>query len=156
MASLPSDPPKVGSPVPTIRGFHVAQIIVASLRESALQRLFTTFADGWPGFGLLVQRLVTGVALLHEGILLLRETPTAASTTAQVLRALLAICIMTGLWTPLAGALIVAVETWIARLHPGGAGTATLIAALGGTLAMIGPGAFSIDARLFGRKHIRS
>jgi putative oxidoreductase len=29
-----------------------------------------------------------------------------------------------------------------------------VLALLGSTLAMIGPGAWSIDARLFGRKHI--
>ncbi len=31
-----------------------------------------------------------------------------------------------------------------------------MLAAFGGTLAMIGPGAWSIDARLFGRKRIGS
>jgi hypothetical protein len=33
-----------------------------------MQRLFSTFANGWPGIGLLVQLLLIGTALLHYGI----------------------------------------------------------------------------------------
>lgn len=119
-----------------------------------LQRLFTTFADGWPGFGLLVQRLITGLALLHDAIVLFKEASTAAGIAPPAVGAILAIFIMIGLWTPIAGTLIAAVEVWTAFVHPADTGTAILLAALGATLAMIGPGAFSIDARLFGRKHI--
>ena len=32
-----------------------------------MQRLFSSFADGWPGSGLLIQRLLIGAALLHAG-----------------------------------------------------------------------------------------
>ena len=71
----------------------------------------------------------------------------------QALEAVLAIFIMIGLWTPIAGALIAVFELWSALVYPGNQGTAILLATLGATLAMIGPGAFSVDARLFGRKH---
>jgi len=121
-----------------------------------LQRLFTTFADGWPGFGLLLQRIVTGIVLLHRGTAVFKETPTAATIAPQAMGAVLAIFIIIGLWTPVAGAVIAAVEVWTALVNPGSPGTAVLLATLGATLAMIGPGAFSIDARLFGRKHIGS
>jgi hypothetical protein len=70
------------------------------------------------------------------------------------MEAVLAIFIIIGLWTPVAGALIATVEVWAALVYPVDAATALLLAALGATMAMIGPGAFSIDARLFGRKHI--
>jgi len=119
-----------------------------------LQRLFTTFADGWPGFGLLAQRLVTGIALLHEGIALFKETPPAATSAPQAMGAVLAIFVMIGFWTPVTGILIAAVEGWIAFVFPGDAMTAILLATFGATLAMIGPGAYSVDARLFGRKQI--
>jgi len=119
-----------------------------------LQRLFTTFADGWPGFGLLVQRLVTGIVFLYEEVVLVRQMPAAATIAPLSMEAVLAVFVMIGLWTPLAGALIAAVEVWIAFAYPGDAWMAILLATLGSTLAMIGPGAFSIDARLFGRKHI--
>jgi putative oxidoreductase len=121
-----------------------------------LQRLFTTFADSWPGFGLLVQRLVTGIALFHAGIGLFNEASTAASMAPQAMGAVLGIFITIGLWTPVTGALIAAIEVWRAIAYPCDSGTAILLATLGATQAMIGPGAFSIDARLFGRKHICS
>ena len=119
-----------------------------------MQRLFTTFADSWPGFGLLVQRLVTGIVLLHHGMVLFKGMPTATTIAPQTMGSVLAIFIMIGLWTPVAGALIAAVELVIAIVHPGDLGTAILLATFGATIAMIGPGAFSIDALLFGRKHI--
>jgi hypothetical protein len=50
------------------------------------------------------------------------------------------------------------VNVWIACSrhfrHSGDPWTAVIPAVLGVALAMIGPGAWSIDARLFGRKHI--
>ncbi|HTV04082.1 MAG TPA: hypothetical protein VME86_01850 [Acidobacteriaceae bacterium] len=119
-----------------------------------MQRLFTTFAGGWPGCGLLVQRLVTAIALLHDGVVLFRRTHVFVAISPQAMGAVLAIFIMIGLWTPVTGVLIAAVEVWIALVQPDVAGTAILLATLGGTLAMIGPGAFSVDAQLFGRKHI--
>jgi hypothetical protein len=64
--------------------------------------------------------------------------------------------ILAGFWTPIAGALIAAVELWIALTGIGDVWMSIILAVLGGTLAMIGPGAWSIDARLFGRKHIAS
>jgi putative oxidoreductase len=119
-----------------------------------LQRLFTTFADGWPGFGLLIQRLVAGTALLLNGLTSLREMPGTGILVPEIAGALLGLLMLAGLWTPVAGALVAAVEVWIALAGRGDIWIPLMLAALGGTLAMIGPGAWSIDARLFGRKHI--
>jgi putative oxidoreductase len=118
-----------------------------------LQRLFSTFANGWPGFGLLIQRLVTAVALLHNAVAQL-EAPAADSMIPQITGAVLGLFILAGLWTPLVGALIAAVELWIVLAGGSDIWMALMLAAFGGTLAMIGPGAWSIDARLFGRKYI--
>ena len=62
--------------------------------------------------------------------------------------------IVGGLWTPVAGVLAGVVEAWIALTQPGTQTLATLLAGLGISLAMIGPGAWSIDAQLYGRKQI--
>jgi uncharacterized membrane protein YphA (DoxX/SURF4 family) len=62
------------------------------------------------------------------------------------------VLLLLGLWTPVCGTLIALVEAWVAYSSAGGA-IPILLATLGATLAMIGPGAWSIDARLFGRKH---
>ena len=119
-----------------------------------MQRLFTTFADGWPGFGLLVQRLAIGVALLHGEVALLRQSLAHSMLDPQAIGAALAVFILVGLWTPAASVMITAVEVWIVVVYPADQATAILLATFSVTLAMIGPGAFSIDARLFGRRHI--
>lgn len=118
-----------------------------------MQRLFTTFANGWPGFGLFIQRLVTGIVLLFHGIVALNQIPAAGPIVPQIIGAVLGLFILVGFWTPLAGALIAIIEVWIA-LAGAGNELSFVLAVLGGTLALIGPGAWSIDARLFGRKHI--
>jgi hypothetical protein len=58
-----------------------------------------------------------------------------------------------GLYTPFAGIVAALLEAWIAFSHPGNL-LAPVGLVLGVSLAMIGPGAWSIDARLFGRKQI--
>jgi putative oxidoreductase len=121
-----------------------------------LQRLFTTFANSWPGFGLVIQRLVTGIALLHNGLALPREMPANGLIVPEMSGAVLGLFILAGLWTPVAGALVAAVEFWIVLAGGGDFWMSLMLAVFGGTLAMIGPGAWSIDARLFGRKHLGS
>ena len=64
------------------------------------------------------------------------------------------IFLLGGLWTPLAGALVTIVEVWIAFSRSGDPWIPFMLAVLGAALAMVGPGAWSVDARLFGRKHI--
>jgi putative oxidoreductase len=119
-----------------------------------LQRLFSTFANGWPGFGLLIQRLVLGIALLWHGMALLVGVPAPGPIVPELIGSVLGLFILAGLWTPAVGALVAVVQVWIALTGAGDESVAIILAALGGTLAMIGPGAWSIDARLFGRKYI--
>jgi len=69
-----------------------------------VQRLFSTFADGWPGWGLLLQRLMAGAALVHYGIAGLR-TSQPAQNLPQIIAAGAGILLLAGLWTPLAGVL---------------------------------------------------
>ena len=119
-----------------------------------MQRLFSTFANGWPGFGLLIQRLVLGIALLCHGAALLSGVHPAGSVLPELIGSFLGLFILAGLWTPTVGALVAVVQAWIALTGAGDESMAIILATLGGTLAMIGPGALSIDARLFGRKYI--
>jgi len=123
-----------------------------------LQRLFSTFASGWPGVGLLLLRLLAGVALIHFGIADLREAPPLEIVVLQIIGVAAGIFLLVGLWTPVAGTLaaIVKVSIAVSRFlsHSGDPWIAIIQAVLGAALAMVGPGAWSIDARLFGRKHI--
>ena len=122
--------------------------------EAALQRLFSTFADGWPGLGLLLQRLLTGTILLYCGITHLGKASQFVPITPHTIAAGAGILLLVGLWTPVGGALVTIVELWIVSLRVGDPLVPLMLAILGATLAMIGPGAWSIDARLFGRKHM--
>jgi hypothetical protein len=121
-----------------------------------LQRLFSSFANGWPGIGLLLQRSLTAILLVRFGIIELTGTSYSPSMIPQTIGAFAGILLFVGLWTPVMGTLIAVVELWIVFTGVGDPAIPIVLATLGGTAAMIGPGAWSIDARLFGRKHIET
>lgn len=77
----------------------------------------------------------------------------SAAPTAAVLIATGAL-LLAGLWTPFVGALQAFTQLWFALSLGSDTGFHLLMAALGASLVMLGPGAWSIDARLFGRKRI--
>jgi putative oxidoreductase len=141
-----------------VLGVSIALRIPYVVTGSILQRLFSTFASGWPGVGLLLLRLLTGAALIHFGIANLREAPSLPIAVLQITGIGTGILLLAGLWTPAAGALAATVKAAIAFSryfsHSGDPWIPILQAVLGAVLAMIGPGAWSIDARLFGRKRI--
>jgi putative oxidoreductase len=122
--------------------------------EVVLQRLFSTFANGWPGVGLLLQRILTAILLLHFGIIDLTSSSLSPSMTPQIIGACIGILLLIGLWTPIVGGVIALIQLWTAVSHAGDPWMQVVVAILGATVAMIGPGEWSIDARLFGRKHI--
>jgi uncharacterized membrane protein YphA (DoxX/SURF4 family) len=62
---------------------------------------------------------------------------------------------LVGLWTPIAGILMGVAELSLAFSHSTDPWMHILLATLGAALAMLGPGAWSVDARLFGRKRIQ-
>jgi len=72
----------------------------------------------------------------------------------QVFGAAAGLLLLGGLWTPPVAMLAGIVEVWIAFTQPGTQSSAIGLAVLSISLAMIGPGAWSIDARLYGRKQI--
>jgi len=119
-----------------------------------LQRLFSTFASGWPGIGLLLQRILTAILMVRFGVAELAGTSVSASTIPLIVAICAAILLLVGLWTPIVGTLIAVIQLCIAVTHIDDPWIPIILATLGGTAAMIGPGAWSIDARLFGRKHL--
>jgi uncharacterized membrane protein YphA (DoxX/SURF4 family) len=119
-----------------------------------LQRLYSTFADGWPGAALLLQRIVVAVTVVCCCGIYLADSPFSVSMIPHIIGACAGVLLLLGLWTPFAGALIALVEFWLAMTHASDPWMSTLLATVGGTSAMLGPGAFSLDARLFGRRHL--
>jgi putative oxidoreductase len=124
------------------------------MSEGVVQRLFSTFANGWPGLGLLLQRILTAILLLRIGVLELMGASFSTSMIPQLIASFAGILLLAGLWTPVVGTLIAVIEIWVAVTRPGDSWISTVLAMLGATAAMIGPGAWSLDARLFGRKHM--
>lgn len=123
-----------------------------------MQRLFSTFADGWPGLGLLVLRLLTGVTLIYSGISSIHEESPPLFVTLQTVGIAGGMALCVGLFTPVAGVLAALAKAWITiwrfSSHTGDPWMALTQSILAAVLTMIGPGAWSIDARRFGRKHI--
>ena len=122
-----------------------------------MRRLFSTFPDGWPGLCLLLQRIVTFALLMRFGMIELAGKSfslCSLSMIPQIIAGCAGIFLLVGLWTPVVGGLIAALELWTAMTQIGDAWTSVMLATLGATVAMIGPGAWSIDARLFGRRRI--
>ena len=125
------------------------------LREISLQRLFSTFANGLPGLGLMLQRLMTAAILVYGAVAHLNATSQINSLGPQLIDAGMGILLLVGLWTPVVGAMVAGRELWIMFSSGGDPWMPLVLATLGVTLAMIGPGAWSIDARLFGRRQIK-
>jgi putative oxidoreductase len=119
-----------------------------------VQRLFSTFADGWPGGGLLALRLLTGGALVYCGVACATATPICAAVVPESIGAVAGVLLIAGLWTPIAGAVVAILEASLAFMPPANATIPLFLAVLGASLAMIGPGTWSIDAWVFGRRRI--
>jgi putative oxidoreductase len=119
-----------------------------------LRRLFSTFAHGLPGAGLLLMRLVAGIALVARGIMGLLAGVTFESAMLQVLAVAGGITLGAGLWTPIVGSLVGVLSLWNAVSQPGDPWACIFLATIGTALALLGPGAWSVDARIFGWKRI--
>ena len=117
-----------------------------------LRRLYSTFAGGAPGIALLLMRLVVGAVVLWRADPGLWSGPPLDIVSASL--ALAALLLIAGLWTPVAGA-VVALVAISDILRTGELLNGRLLAAtIGCALTMLGPGRWSVDARLFGWKRI--
>jgi len=126
------------------------------VKGASLRRLYSTFAGGWPGIGLLLIRLVVGSSLLMRAITVLRGDLPVSATMTWVVLAGSGILIVPGLWTPIAGTLVAAIEIGQMFMLPADAWTPLFLGTMAGALAMLGPGLWSIDARLFGWKRVEA
>jgi putative oxidoreductase len=119
-----------------------------------MRRLFSTFAHGRPGVGLLLLRVVAGIALVFQAATALWGDPSIGSTTLYVLTGVVGVLLLIGLWTPVAGTVLAVLASSSAFLHWAEFLSWVLLGALGAALALLGPGAWSVDAHLFGWKRV--
>ena len=118
-----------------------------------MQRLFSTFPNSWPGFGLLILRFAAGLSLAAIAHLA-GDLAGTASLLARWTVGGVAVFIWIGLWTPLAAVAAAAIQILIITLGRRFDLSLLVFATVSLSLAMLGPGAWSFDARLFGRKRI--
>jgi uncharacterized membrane protein YphA (DoxX/SURF4 family) len=102
-----------------------------------------------------VALLITAAALGCCVFARFHGMPQGVSGALLLIESGAALLLLLGLWTPVAGVVIACCELWIVFSGGGEFWLPLVLATLGATLAMIGPGACSIDALLFGRKQIR-
>ena len=119
-----------------------------------MQRLFSTFAHGWPGLGLLLMRLVSGLVVIGRGIGRLNSGLPVGPNALEILGIAAGILLMVGLWTPASASLVAVLGGWNALSQVGDPSANVLLCAIGIGLALVGPGACSVDARLFGFRRI--
>ena len=119
-----------------------------------MRRLYSTFAGGWPGIGLILMRLAVGFALVSSAGSALLSSPAIPMTILSVLLAAAAILLIIGLLTPIVGTLVALIESCRLVSMPSDRLVYLLVATFGAALAMLGPGLWSVDARLFGWKRI--
>jgi uncharacterized membrane protein YphA (DoxX/SURF4 family) len=98
-------------------------------------------------------RLVAGTAFVARAAAALQSGASTA-VFAPVLTLVAGCLLLAGLWTPIAGALGALLGIWFAVTRAGDPLAGVLLATIGAALALVGPGAWSLDARLFGWKRI--
>jgi hypothetical protein len=151
-------------------GLHIllileaAAFLMASQGRFALQRLYSTFPGGRPGIGLLLLRAAVGLTAFAEGVFYLSGPSNAAAAKWLLGLVLVAsgVALAAGFLTPIVGFFVLLCFLGIALSWfpepSAGLHDARLVAfgvmVIAAALALLGPGAFSLDGRLFGRREI--
>jgi uncharacterized membrane protein YphA (DoxX/SURF4 family) len=129
-----------------------------------LQRLFSAFPARWPGVGLLVLRAAVGLTAAVEGGAYLASAAPASpgAVAAGLLLAAGGVSLLAGFLTPLGAVLTASCAASLGlSLLPAASPTLfvdnlaivfVVIVAL--AIVLLGPGAYSVDSYLFGRREI--
>jgi len=130
----------------------------------ALQRTFSGFPSGCPGFALLLLRFaVGGTGSLQSALVISATHHATGSTLAAALAIIMSVALIIGLLTPIAtgllclGGLAAMIDSGIVGYMPLFESSTARVEfiVMSAALICLGPGAFSLDARLYGRREIK-
>lgn len=99
-------------------------------------------------------RLVLGIALIWRALGRLSSDPSLNVTVLSVLGIGAGLLLLVGLWTPVAATLVAAIEMWKIYWKLGDPWIYLLLATIAVAIALLGPGRWSVDSRLFGWKRV--
>ena len=123
-----------------------------------MQRTFSSFPSGTPGLALLAQRFTLGALAAVQFGMLVPHTPARIALVALV-PAVSGLALLAGLLTPIAAAIVfcaVVISQPSAVPYFGGVCPLARLEMLviAGSIVFLGPGAYSADAHLFGRRQV--
>lgn len=115
-----------------------------------MQKLFSMFPRGAPGLALLLLRLFVGGVLVSDAV----ATMSALNGVLVCVLLTCAIALGVGYMTPIAAVLTAVIEAMIGlNAHVGNPALYSFAPVIIGiALSLLGPGAYSLDARIFGRR----
>ena len=119
-----------------------------------VRRFISNFVGGRPALGLLFIRIAAGAALLIDGRARVHFGEPNWPLTFGLFEGAVGAVLAAGLWTTAAGVLSAALSVGEILIFHDTLCPAILLACMGAGLAMVGPGALSVDALLFGLRRI--
>ena len=124
-----------------------------------MRRFYSHYPDGWPGVGLLVLRAAIGLKLMVFAAAGMGASPSLGpGALASILTALVVgVSLLAGLLTRIAGGLYVLIAVVLYLWHPDPAIKGVFSSdgmVMATAVSLLGPGAFSLDARFFGRRKV--
>jgi uncharacterized membrane protein YphA (DoxX/SURF4 family) len=118
-----------------------------------VKRFFSPFLYRRPDVGLVLLRLTLACGLLADALAKMLE-PGVPQILPSLGECLTAILLVIGLWTPITGAVVCLLQLGVALTTNGATEPSLQRSAIGLCLVFLGPGIWSLDTRLFGRRRV--